>query len=193
MFCTQKTWRTAAGCVSTEDREGKNGYASLTSWGSIAKSLSLDLSRWCSLRCTGPVNMPTFLAMNSHFLILAVVYLLAGGISSHWQNWSFFFITSRNAILHVYAKWDGFLCLWRKLDYIVSNHMNLPNFTAATYFVYTLQVNSSCSTSDPVIQFLNGDIGKCSPRFHRAVTAVNDTYVTNLIHHRICWKKISCT
>ena len=67
--------------------------------------------------------------------------------------------------------------------------MNIPNFTAATYFVYTLQVNSSCSTPDPVIQFLNEDIGACSPRFHRAVTAVNDTYVTNLIHHRICWKK----
>ena len=73
--------------------------------------------------------------------------------------------------------------------YIVPNHMDLPDFTAATYFVYTLQVNSSCSTPDPVIQFLNGDIGKCSPRFHRAVTAVNDKYVANLIHHRICWKK----
>ena len=34
--------------------------------------------------------------------------------------------------------------------------MNLPNFTAATYFVYTLLVNSSCSIPDPVIQFLNG-------------------------------------
>ena len=54
--------------------------------------------------------------------------------------------------------------------------MNLPNFTAATHFVYTLQVNSSCSTPDPVIQFLNGDIGKCSLRFHRAVTAVNQRW-----------------
>ena len=67
--------------------------------------------------------------------------------------------------------------------------MNLPNFTAATYFVYTLQVNSSCSTPDPVIQFLNGDIGKCSPRFHRTVTAVNDTYMTYLINIEFAGKK----
>ena len=73
--------------------------------------------------------------------------------------------------------------------YIVSNHKNLSNFTAATYFVYALQVNSSCSTLDPEIQFLNGDIGKCSPRFHRAVTAVYDAYVANLVHHRLYRKK----
>ena len=135
----QKTWRTTAQCASTEDREGKNGYVSITSLGNIAKSLSLELSRYVLqlVREHARVSGNELLVCDSS----PIVHLLADGISSlSIVKIDYFFITSGAAIFCMSMQNEVIMNrVGGNWTYTVPNHMSLLNFTAATYFVYTLQ------------------------------------------------------